>query len=131
MRTEPAVAVVGHVAVPGDKSISHRAVLLGALGEGETHVRGFGRSADTEATVRAMRALGVEVGDVADDELVVTGVGLRGLRAADSPVDCANAGTLIRLLTGILAGQDGPLRADRRRVAARRGRWSGSRRRCA
>ena len=107
MRTEPAVAVVGHVRVPGDKSISHRAVLLGALGEGETHVRGFGRSADTEAGVRAMRALGVDIRDLADDELIVTGVGLRGLRAVESPVDCANAGTLIRLLTGILAGQDG------------------------
>jgi len=107
LRTEPAVAVVGHVRVPGDKSISHRAVLLGALGEGETHVRGFGRSADTEAGVRAMRALGVDIRDLADDELIVTGVGLRGLRAVESPVDCANAGTLIRLLTGILAGQDG------------------------
>ena len=107
MRIEPAVALVGHVAVPGDKSISHRAVLLGALGEGETHVRGFGRSADTEASVRAMRALGVDIRDVAEDELIVTGVGLRGLRAVESPVDCANAGTLIRLLTGILAGQDG------------------------
>ena len=107
MRIAPAVAVVGHVAVPGDKSISHRAVLLGALGEGETRVRGFGRSADTEATVRAMRALGVDVVDVADDELVIGGVGLRGLRAAAGPVDCANAGTLMRLLTGILAGQRG------------------------
>ena len=107
MRTEPAVAVVGHVAVPGDKSISHRAVLLGALGEGETHVRGFGRSADTEATVRAMRALGVDVHDSSHDELVITGVGLRGLRPLADAVDCANAGTLIRLLTGILAGQQG------------------------
>ena len=107
MRIEPATAIVGHVAVPGDKSISHRAVLFGALGEGETRVRGFGRSADTQATVDAMRALGAGVEDVADDELVVTGVGVRGLRAPDGPVDCANAGTLMRLLTGILAGQDG------------------------
>ena len=105
MRTEPAVAIVGHVAVPGDKSISHRAVLLGALGEGETVVRGFGRSGDTQATVDAMRALGAAVEDLADDELVVWGVGLRGLRPGS--VDCANAGTLMRLLTGILAGQDG------------------------
>ena len=52
MKIEPAAALVGHVAVPGDKSISHRAVLLGALAEGETRVLGFGRSADTEATVR-------------------------------------------------------------------------------
>jgi len=107
VRIEPAAAIVGHVAVPGDKSISHRAVLLGALGEGETRVRGFGRSADTEASVRAMRALGVDIADVADDELAIVGVGLRGLRAPEGPVDCANAGTLMRLLTGILAGQHG------------------------
>ncbi|HWX10158.1 MAG TPA: 3-phosphoshikimate 1-carboxyvinyltransferase [Gaiellaceae bacterium] len=107
MKVEPAAAVVGHVAVPGDKSISHRSVLLGGLGEGETHVQGFGRSADTMATVHAMRALGVEVEELGDDELRVHGVGLRGLRAADAPVDCANAGTLLRLLTGIVAGQSG------------------------
>jgi 3-phosphoshikimate 1-carboxyvinyltransferase len=105
MRVEPAAAVDGHVAVPGDKSISHRSVLLGALGEGETHVRGFGRSGDTQATIDAMRTLGAEVDDVAEDELLVRGVGLRGLQSGS--VDCANAGTLMRLLTGILAGQPG------------------------
>jgi 3-phosphoshikimate 1-carboxyvinyltransferase len=105
MRVEPAVALVGHVAVPGDKSISHRAVLIGAIGEGETRVLGFGRSGDTQATVDAMRTLGVEIEDVADDELVVHGVGLRGLRAGE--VDCANSGTLMRLVAGICAGQDG------------------------
>jgi 3-phosphoshikimate 1-carboxyvinyltransferase len=105
VRIEPAVAVVGHVAVPGDKSISHRAVLLAALGEGETRIRGFGRSGDTWATVEAMRALGVAVEEVAEDELVVAGVGLRGLRPGR--VDCANAGTLMRLLAGILVGQEG------------------------
>jgi 3-phosphoshikimate 1-carboxyvinyltransferase len=107
VKIEPAAAVVGHVAVPGDKSISHRSVLLGGLGEGETHVQGFGRSDDTMATVRAMRALGVEVEELGDDELLVHGVGLRGLRAPESAVDCANAGTLIRLLAGIVAGQSG------------------------
>jgi 3-phosphoshikimate 1-carboxyvinyltransferase len=108
VRIAPAVALAGHVAVPGDKSISHRSVLLGALGEGETHVRGFGRSGDTEATVQAVRALGVGVEDVAEDELVVHGVGLRGLRPPNGgAIDCANAGTLLRLLTGILAGQRG------------------------
>jgi 3-phosphoshikimate 1-carboxyvinyltransferase len=105
MRVEPAAAVVGHVVVPGDKSISHRAVLIGALGEGETRVHGFGRAGDTQATVDAVRALGVEVEDVADDELVVGGVGLRGLRAGG--VDCQNSGTLMRLLAGVLAGQEG------------------------
>ena len=107
MRVEPAVAVVGHVAVPGDKSISHRAVMFGALGEGETVVRGVGRGGDTMATVHAMRALGAGVDELSDDELVVHGVGVRGLRAPDAPVDCENAGTLIRLVAGVLAGQEG------------------------
>jgi 3-phosphoshikimate 1-carboxyvinyltransferase len=103
----PASALVGHIAVPGDKSVSHRAVLIGGLAEGETRVRGFGRSADTEATVSAARAIGVEIEEMAADELVVHGVGLRGLRPPAGPVDCGNAGTLIRLLVGILAGQPG------------------------
>jgi 3-phosphoshikimate 1-carboxyvinyltransferase len=107
MRVEPAGALIGHIAVPGDKSISHRAVLIGALGEGETHVHRFGRSADTEATVHAVRALGVEIEEVSADELVIHGAGLRGLRPPEHPVDCGNAGTLMRLLTGILAGQPG------------------------
>ena len=107
MRVEPAAAVVGHVAVPGDKSISHRAVLLGAIGEGETRVHGFGGGGDTEATVRAARALGIRIDEVAEDELIVHGKGLRGLGAPANPIDCENAGTLIRLLAGILAGQEG------------------------
>ena len=98
---------MGHIAVPGDKSISHRAVLIGALTEGQTHVRGFGRSGDTESTAGALRALGVRIDDVADDELVVYGVGLRGLRPPPEPIDAGNAGTLLRLLTGVLAGQPG------------------------
>ncbi|HEU5278896.1 MAG TPA: 3-phosphoshikimate 1-carboxyvinyltransferase [Gaiellaceae bacterium] len=104
---EPAGALVGHIAVPGDKSISHRAVLLGGLADGETRVRGFGRSADTQSTIDAMRALGVEIEDEADDELIVHGVGLRGLQPPEEPIDAGNAGTLMRLLTGILAGQKG------------------------
>jgi 3-phosphoshikimate 1-carboxyvinyltransferase len=105
MKVEPAGALVGHIAVPGDKSISHRAVLIGALCEVETRVRGFGRAADTQSTIDAVRTLGVAVDDVADDELIVHGVGLRGLQEAN--VDCGNAGTLMRLLAGILAGQRG------------------------
>ncbi len=99
------MAVVGHVAVPGDKSISHRAVLIGAIAEGETRVTGFGRSGDTLATVDGMRELGVEIEWLGEDELVVHGVGLRGLHAG--VVDCANSGTLMRLLAGIAAGQEG------------------------
>jgi 3-phosphoshikimate 1-carboxyvinyltransferase len=107
MNVEPAGALVGHIAVPGDKSISHRAVLIGALCDSDTTVRGFGRAADTESTIAAVRTLGVEVDEVSVDELVVHGIGLRGVRASDSAIDCGNAGTLIRLLAGILAGQSG------------------------
>jgi 3-phosphoshikimate 1-carboxyvinyltransferase len=109
VRIEPAGALVGHIAVPGDKSISHRAVLIGALCDPgtSTHVAGFGRSGDTESTLRALRAVGVEIDEHADDELTVRGAGLRGLRAPDEPIDCGNAGTLIRLLSGVLAAQAG------------------------
>ncbi|TML14518.1 MAG: 3-phosphoshikimate 1-carboxyvinyltransferase [Actinobacteria bacterium] len=106
-KVEPAGALVGHIAVPGDKSISHRALLIGALAEGETRVRGFGRSADTESTLNAVRVLGVDVEEAADDEFVVHGVGLRGLRPPEAPIDAGNAGTLMRLLTGVLSGQEG------------------------
>jgi 3-phosphoshikimate 1-carboxyvinyltransferase len=107
MKVQPAGMVFGHIAVPGDKSISHRAVLIGAISDDETRVRGFGRSADTESTLAAVRTLGVQVDDVAEDELVVHGVGLRGLTQPGAPIDCGNAGTLMRLLAGILAGQRG------------------------
>jgi 3-phosphoshikimate 1-carboxyvinyltransferase len=106
-RVEPAGALVGHIAVPGDKSISHRAVLIGALTDGETRVRGFGRSADTQSTVHAVRTLGIEVEDLADDELLLKGGGLTPFRGLSPAVDCGNAGTLMRLLTGVLAGQEG------------------------
>src|SRR5918994_3150050 len=107
MRIEPVPALVAHVAVPGDKSISHRAVLIGAVCEEETVISGFGRSADTEATVAAVRALGVEVVEEDVDVLRVLGVGLQGLRQPDTQIDCGNAGTLMRLVTGLLAGQEG------------------------
>ena len=107
MRIEPVPAFEGHVAVPGDKSISHRAVLVGALCDGETRVSGFGRSADTEATIEAARALGVEVEEHDVDTLTIHGAGLRGLTEPSGPIDCGNAGTLMRLLAGILAGQRG------------------------
>jgi 3-phosphoshikimate 1-carboxyvinyltransferase len=107
VRVAPATALLGHIAVPGDKSISHRAVLVGALCDGPTHVTGFGRSGDTESTIAAVRALGVAVDEPDVDELVVHGRGLRGLEPPAGPIDCGNAGTLLRLLAGILAGQRG------------------------
>ena len=107
MRVEPVTRLVGHIAVPGDKSISHRSVLLGAISDGETRITGFGRSADTEATIEAVRALGITVYEHGEDTLHVFGQGLRGLVAPGRPIDCANSGTLVRLLSGILAGQQG------------------------
>lgn len=93
----------GTVRVPGDKSISHRAVLLGAVSGGAVEVTGFLRSADTLATVEAIRALGVMVDEIGHDHLVVHGRGWDGLMEPDDVIDVTNAGTLMRLLPGLLA----------------------------
>ena len=106
MRIDPVPALVGHVAVPGDKSISHRAVLVATICEGEARISRFGRSADTEATIAAARGLGADVAEDDVDTLRVRGVGLRGALETDAPIECGNAGTLMRLLTGVLAGQE-------------------------
>lgn len=103
---EPASGLEGDVAVPGDKSLSHRALLLGALAEGRSQISRFGASADTLSTASVLRQLGVSIN--VDGELAtIDGVGVRGLCATGEPLDCGNAGTLIRLVTGILAGQKG------------------------
>jgi 3-phosphoshikimate 1-carboxyvinyltransferase len=106
VRIDPAAAVRGDIAVPGDKSISHRALLLGAIADGESQIDGFGASKDTLSTLAAVRALGAEV-DVENERVRIEGAGLRGLREPGAALDCGNAGTLMRLLPGILAGQDG------------------------
>ena len=103
---EPAASLRGDVVVPGDKSISHRGLLLAAVAEGESELSGLGLSADTLATAEAVRALGAEV-ELVGDEARVHGVGLHGLRPPAGPIDCGNAGTLMRLLPGLLAGQEG------------------------
>ena len=107
MRVEPATLLVGDLAVPAVKGICQRGVLLGAIAEGTTELRGFGHAADTDAAIRAVRALGVEVSEPAEDVVRIEGRGLRGLRAPAEPIDCENAGTVLRLLSGILAGQEG------------------------
>jgi 3-phosphoshikimate 1-carboxyvinyltransferase len=106
MQIEPAAAIRGDVAVPGDKSISHRALLLGAIADGESEIDGFGASKDTLSTAAAVQALGAGV-EVDGASLRVAGVGLRGLTEPAGPLDCGNAGTLMRLAPGILAGQGG------------------------
>lgn len=97
--------VRGELRVPGDKSISHRAVMLGAIAEGVTQVSGFLHGEDNLATVNAFRAMGVDIEQHSDTELTIHGVGLHGLAAPASVLDLGNSGTSIRLLTGLLAGQ--------------------------
>lgn len=95
----------GNVRVPGDKSVSHRAVMLGAIAEGTTRIRGFLEGEDTRATARVFAQLGVRIEAPSAGERIVHGVGLHGLRGSDALLDCGNAGTGMRLLTGLLAAQ--------------------------
>lgn len=95
------------IRVPGDKSISHRALMFAALAEGESTLTGLLDSADIRSTAEALRALGCDVPEVRPDAAVrVRGVGLRGLRSPGAVIDCGNSGTTARLLLGILAGSD-------------------------
>ena len=102
----PGGALNGSVRVPGDKSISHRAIMLGAIAGGETRVSGFLEGEDAIATMNIFRALGVRIDGPERGNVTVHGVGLRGLRAAGRVLDCGNSGTSMRLCTGLLAGQD-------------------------
>ncbi|WP_445147482.1 3-phosphoshikimate 1-carboxyvinyltransferase [Dyella sp. Tek66A03] len=98
-------ALQGSVRVPGDKSVSHRALMLGALADGTSQIRGFLEGEDTRATAAVLQQLGVRIEMPAEGERRVHGVGLHGLRGASQPLDCGNAGTGMRLLAGLLAGQ--------------------------
>lgn len=101
----PVSCLRGEIAVPGDKSISHRSIMLGALANGVTTVRGFLRGEDNMATMKAFRAMGVAIED--DGETIaIHGSGLRGLQEPGDVLDCGNSGTTIRLITGLLAGQN-------------------------
>ena len=103
---EPAAALVGHVALPGDRAISQRAAFTAALGEGESAIAGFAHSLDTDTSLAALRALGVAV--EADDEVVtVRGTGLRELREPAEPIDCGASATTLALLAGVVAGGSG------------------------
>jgi 3-phosphoshikimate 1-carboxyvinyltransferase len=95
----------GELQVPGDKSVSHRAVMLAALAEGTSRIDGFLEGEDTRATARAFDRLGVRIEAPSAQRRVVHGAGLHGLRAAGEALDCGNAGTGMRLLAGLLAGQ--------------------------
>jgi len=99
------VRISGTVKVPGDKSISHRAVLLSAIAEGESHIRGFLNAGDTLSTVGMVRALGVEVLQESETALRVAGRGLAGLSEPEDVIDAGNSGTTVRIGAGILAAQ--------------------------
>lgn len=101
----PGAPLRGSIRVPGDKSISHRAVMLGALAEGVTRIRGFLEGEDTRATARVFEQLGVRIEMPSASTRLIHGVGLHGLRASGGKLDCGNAGTGMRLLAGVLAGQ--------------------------
>jgi 3-phosphoshikimate 1-carboxyvinyltransferase len=94
--------VSGEIRVPGDKSISHRSLMFSALGDGPSRVRRILRSADVQSTAGVLRAMGVEIPTLGDD-VVVRGVGKRGLRAPTVDLDCGNSGTTARLMAGIVA----------------------------
>ncbi|MCX7569393.1 3-phosphoshikimate 1-carboxyvinyltransferase [Tumebacillus sp. DT12] len=102
---QPARHLTGETTVPGDKSISHRAVMFGALAEGQTRITGFLPGADCLSTVQCMRQLGVTIDQLSPTELIVHGVGLHGLKEPEDVLDAGNSGTTTRLLLGILAGQ--------------------------
>jgi 3-phosphoshikimate 1-carboxyvinyltransferase len=106
MRFEPARGLSGELRAPADKSISHRAALLGAMASEPVRVKGYLHAADTEATLDAVRALGALV-ELRGEEVVLRGTGLREAREPEEPIDVRNAGTLLRLLPGWLAAQEG------------------------
>ncbi|HWG66059.1 MAG TPA: 3-phosphoshikimate 1-carboxyvinyltransferase [Rhodanobacteraceae bacterium] len=101
----PARRLRGEICVPGDKSISHRAIMLSALAEGTSRITGFLEGEDTRATARIFEQMGVRIEVPSPGERVVHGVGLRGLRALQGVLDCGNSGTAMRLLCGMMAGQ--------------------------
>ncbi|MET0103956.1 MAG: 3-phosphoshikimate 1-carboxyvinyltransferase [Sedimenticola sp.] len=101
----PGGQLSGNLRVAGDKSISHRSIMLGSLAEGTTHVSGFLEGEDALATLNAFRAMGVQIEGPNNGRVVIHGVGMNGLKASEQPLDLGNSGTSMRLLSGLLAGQ--------------------------
>jgi 3-phosphoshikimate 1-carboxyvinyltransferase len=101
----PAKRIVGKLEMPGDKSISHRAAMIAALANGTSRLRNFSTSEDCAATLRCLEQLGVSIA-CKSEAVMIQGAGTRGLSSPKEPLDCGNSGTTMRLLAGILAGQD-------------------------
>lgn len=104
-RVQPGGALTGRLRVPGDKSISHRAIMLGAIADGVTEIDGFLEGADALGTLVAFRRMGVYIEGPSEGRVVIHGAGVNGLRAPDGPLDLGNSGTSMRLLAGLLAAQ--------------------------
>jgi len=104
-KAHPAMRVFGTMTVPGDKSISHRALMLSGIAEGESEVNGFLASEDCLASLAAMRALGVRIEQSGATRVLIHGAGMHGLKGAGRALDMGNAGTAMRLFTGLLAAQ--------------------------
>ncbi len=103
---QPGGSLRGNVRVPGDKSISHRSIMLGSLAEGTTHVSGFLQGEDCLCTLKAFRAMGVQIEGPSDDgNVTIHGVGLHGLQAPSAELDMGNSGTSMRLMSGLMSGQ--------------------------
>ncbi len=105
---EPGGKLIGRVKVPGDKSISHRALLFGSIAEGETTIEGILPAEDPLSTAECLRSMGVKISSIKNDTIVrVEGVGLNGLKEPKEILDCGNSGTTMRLLIGLLVGRIG------------------------
>jgi len=105
-KVQPGGVIKGRIRVPGDKSISHRSIMLGAIAEGTTTVTGFLEGDDSLATLKAFQAMGVDISGPEKGNVTIKGVGLKGLKKPSHPLDMGNSGTAMRLMAGILAGQD-------------------------
>ncbi len=102
----PARSLRGEITVPGDKSISHRSIMLGSLARGTTLIHGFLHGEDNHSTLNAFRSMGIGIDELAGGDLRIAGKGLHGLTEPDDVIDCGNSGTTIRLMTGLLSGQN-------------------------
>jgi 3-phosphoshikimate 1-carboxyvinyltransferase len=103
--SKPVLSIQGNITVPGDKSISHRAIILGSIAEGTTIIDGFLEGEDCLATLGAFQSMGVRISRPKNAQVVIEGVGKYGLKKPQQPIDCGNSGTSMRLLSGLLAAQ--------------------------
>ncbi|SJZ54613.1 3-phosphoshikimate 1-carboxyvinyltransferase [Selenihalanaerobacter shriftii] len=106
LKVQPKSSLRGNIKMPGDKSISHRSVMIGSLAAGKTEVSGFLTGEDCLNTAKAFQNMGVKIEGLGSEEMVIHGVGLNGLQEPESILDVGNSGTSMRLMLGILSGQD-------------------------